>query len=128
MKFENNHKFIFQKTGGSMKRTLFTGCGTAIATPFTENGVNFEEFGKLIEKQIQEGIDAIIVCGTTGESSTMTTKEKQDTIKFAVEKANHRVPIIAGTGGNNTVSCIEMSKYAESVRSRRAFSSYSILQ
>lgn len=98
-----------------MKKIIFKGCGTAIPTPFTENGVNFEEFGKLIEFQIQEGVDAIIVCGTTGESSTMTLEEKKETIKFAIEKANRRVPIIAGTGGNNTKSVIEMTKYAESV-------------
>ena len=55
-----------------MKKTIFQGCGTAIATPFTEDGVNFEEFGKLIEFQIENGVDAIIVCGTTGESATMT--------------------------------------------------------
>lgn len=84
-------------------------------------------FGKLIENQISEGIDAIIVCGTTGESSTMTLDERKNAIKFAVEKANHRIPIIAGTGGNNTVSCIEMSKYAEEVRCRWTFSCYSIL-
>lgn len=98
-----------------MRTPIFTGCGTAISTPFSENGVNFDEFRKLIENQIEEGIDAIIVCGTTGESSTMTEKEKKDTIKFAVDVAKKRVPIIAGTGGNNTYSAIEMSKYAESV-------------
>ena len=59
-----------------MKTPIFYGCGTAIATPFTEEGINFDEFGKLIEEQIKEGIDAIIVCGTTGESSTMTMNEK----------------------------------------------------
>lgn len=110
-----------------MKTPIFKGCGTAIATPFTENGVNFEEFKKLIEEQIREGIDAIIVCGTTGESATMTMEEKKETIKFAVEVSNKRVPIIAGTGGNNTKSCIEMSKYAESVRSRWIISCYTIL-
>lgn len=98
-----------------MKNPLFIGCGTAIATPFTASGVNFDEFKKLIENQIQEGIDAIIVCGTTGEASTMSLQEKKDTIAFAVKTANHRIPIIAGTGGNNTASVIEMSKYAESV-------------
>ncbi len=98
-----------------MKKPLFYGCGTAIATPFTKNGVNFDEFGKLIEDQIQQGIDAIIVCGTTGESATMTEEERKQTIKFAVDKSQKRVPIIAGTGGNNTLSCIEMSKYAESI-------------
>ncbi len=98
-----------------MKKILFKGCGTAIATPFTEDGINFEEFGKLIESQIQNGVDAIIVCGTTGESSTMTEEEKKQTIKFAIDKANKRIPIIAGTGGNNTKAVISMSKYAESV-------------
>lgn len=91
-------------------------------------GINFDEFKKLIEEQIKEGIDAIVVCGTTGESSTMTVEEKKATIKFSVEVANKRVPIIAGTGGNNTASVIEMSKYAESVRSRWPFNCYSILQ
>ena len=80
-----------------------------------QNGVNFEEFGKLIEEQISEGVDAIIVCGTTGESSTMTQKEKEDTIKFAVDKVNKRIPVIAGTGGNCTANAIQMTKYAESV-------------
>ena len=98
-----------------MKTPLFLGCGTAIATPFTDTGVNFEEFRKLIEFQISEGIDSLIVGGTTGESATMTTDEKKATIKFAVDTAKKRVPIIAGTGSNNTASAIEMSKYAESV-------------
>ena len=98
-----------------MKHPLFIGCGTAIATPFCKSGINFDEFKKLIEFQIREGIDSIIVCGTTGESATMTTEEKKQAIKFAVEVANKKVPIIAGTGGNNTASSIEMSQYAESV-------------
>lgn len=98
-----------------MKKLLFKGCGTAIATPFTKDGVNFEEFGKLIEDQICGHIDALIVCGTTGEASTMTTEEKKQTIEYAVKKAAGRVPIIAGTGGNCTASVIEMSKWAESV-------------
>lgn len=98
-----------------MKKIIFKGCGTAISTPFTNAGVNFEEFGKLIEFQISEGVDSIIVCGTTGESSTMTEKEKKDTIKYAIDKVNGRIPVIAGTGSNNTASAIEMSKYAESV-------------
>ena len=98
-----------------MKKILFKGCGTAIATPFTKDGVNFEEFRKLLEFQIQEGADAIIVCGTTGESSTMTKQEKQDTIRFAIETVDKRIPVIAGTGGNNTKEAIEMSQYAESV-------------
>ena len=98
-----------------MKKVIFKGCGTAIITPFTENGINFEEFKKMIEFQIKEKADAIIVCGTTGEAATMTEQERKETIKFAVEVSNKRIPIIAGTGSNCTASAIEMSKYAESV-------------
>ncbi|MCX4302418.1 MAG: 4-hydroxy-tetrahydrodipicolinate synthase [Clostridia bacterium] len=98
-----------------MKKIIFKGCGTAIITPFTDDGVNFEEFGKMIEFQIENGADAIVVCGTTGEASTMTLEERKETIKFAVEKAKKRIPIIAGTGGNCTKSVIEMTKYAESI-------------
>lgn len=98
-----------------MKKVIFKGCGTAIITPFTEDGVNFEEFKKLIEFQIAEGADSIVVCGTTGEASTMTVEEKKETIKFAIDVANKRIPIIAGTGGNCTKSVIEMTKYAEEV-------------
>ncbi len=98
-----------------MKKILFKGCGTAIITPFDDNGVNFKEFEKLIEFQINNGIDAIIVCGTTGESSTMTEEERKNTIEFAVKIANKRVPIIAGTGSNCTSSAIEMTKWAESI-------------
>lgn len=98
-----------------MKRIIFKGCGTAIITPFTEDGVNFEEFKKMIEFQIENGADSIIVCGTTGEASTMTLEERKETIKFAVEVANKRVPIIAGTGGNCTKNVVEMTKYAESI-------------
>ena len=98
-----------------MKKILFKGCGTAISTPFDENGVNLKEFEKLIEDQIQNKVDAIIVCGTTGESSTMTTEEKRLAIECAVKTSNGRVPIIAGTGGNNTKQVIENSKLAESL-------------
>ena len=98
-----------------MKKILFKGCGTAISTPFDENGVNLKEFEKLIEDQIQKNVDAIIVCGTTGESSTMTTEEKKQAIECAVKTANGRIPIIAGTGGNNTKQVIENSKLAESL-------------
>lgn len=96
-----------------MKKILFKGCGTAIITPFDDKGVNFDEFKKLIEFQISEGVDALIVCGTTGESSTMTLEERKQTIEFAVKTANHRVPIIAGTGGNCTQSVIDFTKWAE---------------
>lgn len=96
-----------------MKKILFKGCGTAICTPFNDSGVNFEEFKKLINFQVDNGADAIIVCGTTGEASTMTTEEKLATIKCAVETSNGRIPIIAGTGGNNTKQVIEYSKTVE---------------
>ena len=89
--------------------------GTAIATPFDERGINFEEYKKLVEFQIIQGTDAIIVCGTTGESSTMSNTEKEDLIKFTVDVVDKRIPVIAGTGGNNTSSVIELSKYAETV-------------
>ena len=98
-----------------MKKVIFKGCGTAIITPFTDDSVNFEEFGRLIEDQIKNHIDAIIVCGTTGEASTMTLEERKETIKFAVDIVNKRIPVIAGTGGNCTKSVIEMTKFAEEV-------------
>lgn len=96
-----------------MKKIIFKGCGTAISTPFTNDGVNFEEFGKLIEFQISEGVDSIIVCGTTGESSTMTEKEKKDTIKYAIDKVNGRIPVIAGTGSNCTDTASYLTKQAQ---------------
>ena len=98
-----------------MKKILFKGCGTAIVTPFNTNGVNYEEFEKLVKFQIQEGVDAIIVCGTTGESSCMTVDERKETILRALKVSNHRVPIIAGTGGNCTQNVIEFTKWAESI-------------
>lgn len=96
-----------------MKNTVFIGCGTAIATPFTESAINYIEFGKLIEDQIKNEIDAIIVCGTTGESSTMSEDEKKNVIKYAINKIDKRTKVIIGTGSNNTKTAIEMSKYAE---------------
>ena len=98
-----------------MKDVIFKGCGTALVTPFTNDGIDFEQFRKLIEFQILEGIDSLIICGTTGEASTMTLEERKSAIEFSVKVANGRVPIIAGTGGNNTKEAIEMSKFAQSV-------------
>ncbi|MBR2289390.1 MAG: 4-hydroxy-tetrahydrodipicolinate synthase [Clostridia bacterium] len=98
-----------------MKKMIFRGCGTAIATPFTDDGVNFEEFGRLIEDQIQNHVDSIIVCGTTGEASTMTLEERKETIRFAVQKVHGRIPVIAGTGSNCTAQAVEMTKFVESV-------------
>ena len=96
-----------------MKKILFKGCGTAISTPFDENGVNLKEFERLVNFQIENGVDAIIVCGTTGEASTMTLDEKLATISCAVKTSHGRVPIIAGTGGNNTKQVVEYSKQVE---------------
>ena len=98
-----------------MKKVVFKGCATALVTPFTNDGINFEELRKLIEFQILEGIDGLVICGTTGESSTMSLVEKKSVIDFSVKVANGRVPIIAGTGGNNTADAVAMSKYAESI-------------
>lgn len=96
-----------------MKKIIFKGCGTAIATPFNEQGVNLDEFAKLVEDQIQNEVDSIIVCGTTGEAATMTEQERLQTIECAVKVSNGRVPIIAGTGSNNTKAVIEMNKKVE---------------
>ena len=95
---------------------IFRGAGVALVTPFHEDeSVNYEALEALIEMQIAGQTDAIIVCGTTGEPSTMTEEERTAVIKFAVEKVNKRVPVIAGTGGNNTREAIEMSKSAENL-------------
>ena len=98
-----------------MKEELFRGVGTAIATPFTDKGINYDEFGKLLEDQIDAGVSAVIVCGTTGESATMSEDEKKKLIKYTVDKTNNRIKVIAGTGSNNTMQAIRMSKYAEEV-------------
>lgn len=96
-----------------MKKTLFTGVATALATPFTSDGINLEEFRKFIDFQIDSGIDALVVCGTSGEAATMTPKEKELLIKCAIETSNKKVPIIVGTGSNNTNIAIENSIMAE---------------
>ena len=98
-----------------MKKIIFKGCGTAIATPFDEKGVNLQEFAKLVEEQIKNEVDSIIVCGTTGEAATMTEEERLQTIECAVKVSNGRIPIIAGTGSNNTKAVIEMNKKVEKI-------------
>ncbi len=98
-----------------MKKILFKGCGTAIATPFNESGVNIEEFRKLVKFQVENHVDSIIVCGTTGESSAMTEEEKMKIIRCAIETVDKKVPIIVGTGSNNTKQAIENSKLAQSL-------------
>ncbi|MBE5834370.1 MAG: 4-hydroxy-tetrahydrodipicolinate synthase [Butyrivibrio sp.] len=93
---------------------IFKGAGVAIATPFYENGeVNYDEFGRLIEFQIENGTDAIIVCGTTGEAATMSEKEHMDVVKYCIDKVAKRIPVIAGTGSNCTQTAIELSKIAQ---------------
>ena len=96
-----------------MKKCLFTGVATALATPFNDSGVNVPEFQKFINFQIDSGIDALVVCGTTGEASTMTQEEKIQAIDCAVSTANKRVPIIVGTGSNDTTTAIINSILAE---------------
>lgn len=96
--------------------SIFTGAGVAVVTPFNEDGsINFEEFGRIIDDQIANSTDAIIVCGTTGEASTMTHEEHIETIKYCVEKVAGRVPVVAGTGSNCTREAVDLSKKAEEV-------------
>lgn len=93
---------------------IFTGAGVAIVTPMKENGdVNFEKLGEILEEQIQEGTDSIVICGTTGESSTLTHEEHLETIKYTIDKVNKRIPVIAGTGSNCTETAIYLSTEAE---------------
>lgn len=95
--------------------SLFTGSGVAIVTPFNEEGVNFKKLEEILEWHISNKTDAIIVCGTTGEASTMSEQERKETIKFTVEVVKGRIPVIAGTGTNNTKASVEMSKWADSI-------------
>lgn len=98
-----------------MRKPIFKGAATAIITPFSENKVNREKLGELIEFQIDGGIDALVVCGTTGEASTMPDSEHVATVEFAVRQINGRVPVIAGAGSNDTVHAIALSKALEAV-------------
>ena len=98
-----------------MKNTIFTGAASAIITPLTEKGIDYEQFKRLIDWQIEEGIDAIVAVGTTGEGSTLTDEEHREAIKFCVDYVNGRVPVIAGTGSNDTAYAIDLTKYACSV-------------
>lgn len=96
----------------SLKPTIFTGAATAIITPFKNGQIDYESFGKIIEDQIANKIDAIVVTGTTGEAATLTHEEHCDCVRYTVEKVAGRVPVIAGTGSNDTAYGIELSKYA----------------
>ena len=96
----------------TQKTTIFTGAAVAIVTPFKNNQVDYESLAALIERQIENSTDAIVICGTTGESSTLTDEEHKECVRFCVEKTNGRVPVIAGTGSNDTDYAIALSKYA----------------
>lgn len=94
--------------------SVFQGAGVAIVTPMYENGaVNYEKLGEILDEQVARGTDAIIICGTTGEASTLSHEEHLDVIRYAVEKINHRIPVIAGTGSNCTETAIYLSTEAE---------------
>lgn len=95
------------------KNTLFTGSGVAIVTPFRGQEIDFDAFGSIIDYQIENKTDAIIVCGTTGEASTMPDAEHMDAIRFTVERTAGRIPVIAGTGSNDTRHCVELSTDAK---------------
>lgn len=93
---------------------IFKGAGVAIVTPMKENGdVNFEKLGEILEEQIAAGTDAVIICGTTGESSTLSHEEHMETIRYTIDKVNKRIPVVAGTGSNCTETAIMMSQEAE---------------
>ena len=94
------------------KKTVFTGAATAIITPLNEKGVDYPAFKKLIDWQIEEGIDALVICGTTGEGATLSDQEHREVLRFALEAAAGRVPMIAGTGSNDTSYAIELTRYA----------------
>ncbi len=97
-----------------MKNTVFTGAGVAIITPMNADGsINYDEFGRIIDFQIDNDTDAIIVCGTTGESATMTDEEHVECIRYCVDRVNKRIPVIAGTGSNDTKYAVDLSKEAE---------------
>ena len=95
-----------------MSHTIFTGAATAVITPFTGDGIDWDAFGRLIDFQLKEGIDALVVAGTTGEGSTLTDREHVDAVAFCVKRAAGRVPVIAGTGSNNTAHAIERTTTA----------------
>jgi 4-hydroxy-tetrahydrodipicolinate synthase len=98
-----------------MKKTVFTGSGVAIVTPFNEQTINYKELGRLIDFNIENGSDAIIICGTTGEASTMTDDEHLDAISFAVNHVAGRVPVVAGAGSNDTHYAAGLARHAQEV-------------
>ncbi|MBQ7499567.1 MAG: 4-hydroxy-tetrahydrodipicolinate synthase [Clostridia bacterium] len=96
-----------------MKTTsIFKGAATALVTPLNESGIVYDQFGKLIDWQIEQGIDALVICGTSGEGSTLTDEEHRAAISYAVERVNGRVPVIAGTGSNDTAYAVDLSRFS----------------
>ena len=91
---------------------IFRGVATALVTPTTENGVDYEALGRLTDWQIEEGINALVIAGTTGEGSTLTVEEHKEVIRYSVQRVNHRIPVIGGTGSNDTSTAIELTKSA----------------
>lgn len=98
-----------------MKKTVFKGVGTALVTPMNANGVDYDAFERIIEWQIAEGVDALVIAGTSGEASTLTDEEHREVLHFAVEKVNKRVPIVAGTGSNDTAYAISLTQFAAEI-------------
>lgn len=106
--------FLFMLLKEDNTVAIFKGAGVALVTPMKENGeVNYDKLDEILEEQIQGGTDSVIICGTTGESATMTEEEHVEVIRFAIERVNHRIPVIAGTGSNCTATAIQLSKDAE---------------
>ena len=96
-----------------MNQSIFKGIATALITPFTASGeVDYDAYGRLIDWQIDSGIDAIVSCGTSGEGPTLSDAEHKEVVRYAVERANGRVPVIAGTGSNDTAYAVELTKFA----------------
>ncbi len=94
------------------KQTIFRGAATALITPLNKDGVDYEAFGRLIDWQIESGIDALVICGTTGEGATLSDAEHRQVLGFALERAGGRIPMIAGTGSNDTAYAIELTRFA----------------
>ncbi len=96
-----------------MRKPIFTGSGVAIVTPFRGDQMDLEAFGRLLDFQLENGTDAVVVCGTTGEASTMTHQERMSAIEFCVDRVAGRVPVIAGSGTNSTAAALALSQDAQ---------------
>ena len=99
----------------TIRKTIFKGCATAIVTPFSDGKIDFDAFGRLIDRQIDRGVSALVVCGTTGEASTMSISEHLGCVEFALDRVNKRIPVIAGSGNNCTKKAIELSRAASAL-------------